>query len=491
MSLLPVLLGSLLAPPALAGDVQLRSDGSLRYIGSLPPDFQVDAEGTMVGQAASLHQRLRAGLRLDFPDFQLSTEWDLVTGQVAGDTWDIPGDADERRRHVNDAFTVDGFAPRRAALNGLLGPFQLEAGLVTSHWGMGMVANAGAGEPLFGRSDFGDRVLRVRMTTQPFAKGAFPLYLTLAGDRVLADDMAIWAEDQLASQVIFSTLYADQAQRKLGAYFVYRQQEEILEERTTRAWVADLYGRLPVSLGEGGWSLTLEAESAGILGTTDRATSYNSRDQLALRSAGAALRTSLATPEERMVAHLRGGFASGDGDSDDDLSSDFTFDRDFDVGMVLFDEVWGAIEAGASALLSDPEHAGQPPDGVDAVTTEGAFRRAVYLQPALQLAPAERVDLRLGLVVAWSTVPVAQAFYSYRAGGVPTNHLDQPTEGYSLGSEIDWALGYEPPPLTVRQDELRPQLLVQGGHALLSPNLADAHGSRLVNLFTLTARMRW
>jgi len=490
MSALLLLLGASLTGSAGAA-VDVHSDGSLRYIGSLPPDLAVDAEGTTVGQGPSLHQRLRAGLWVDVEHFELSTEWDLFTGQLLGDTWDIPGEADERDRHVNDAVSLDGFAPRRAAMSGHLGPVQAEAGLVSSHWGLGMVANDGAQEPLFGRSDFGDRVLRLRLTTRPFGSDGLPLFLTVAGDRVLADDMARWEEDQEAWQGIFSLLWADQAARKLGAYLVYRDQREVPEQRDTQAFMGDLYTSLPLPIGEAGWALLLEAEGAGILGSTDRATSYNSREQLELRSAGAALRSSLAAPEERFVAHLRAGWASGDGDPDDGVSSDFTFDRDFDVGMVLFDELGGAIEAGTAALLNDPEHAGQPPDGVEALTTEGAFRRALYLQPALQAAPLDGLDLRLGLVLAWATAPVSQAFYSYRAGGVPTNHLDQATEGYRLGSEIDWAVGYRSPSWKLKGAELEPGLRLQGGHALLSPDLADPQGSAALHLVMLSACMGW
>ena len=468
---------ALLLAPASALDAH--TDGELRYIGTLPPDVVVDADGTATDQGFVLDQRLRAGVWVEFSKFELSTEWDLGTGQVAGDTWALP--ADERGRDTLDAFTLDGIIARRAALKGTLGPVQLEAGLLTSQWGLGMVANDGSTDPLFGRTDFGDRVLRVRMTGRA---GDTPIYLTLAGDRVVADDLAIWAQGQTAWQGIASVLWADADKREAGAYFVYRYQAESPEERTTKAWVGDLFASVPIEVGD--WTLKVGAEGAGIFGTTDRATTYEAPDEVKVRSAGVALRTSLALPEDKVVAHLRAGWASGDGRPDDGVSSDFTFDRDFDVGMVLFDEFGAAVEAGTVALLSDPANAGVPPDGVETITTEGAFRRVVYVQPAVQVAPIEGLDLRLGLVSAWSTAPVAQPFYSYRAGGVPTNQLDQPTGGYGLGTEVDWAVAYAMKQ-KVGEDTLRPELRAQGGHAFLADNL----GGGRVDLYLLSARLGW
>jgi hypothetical protein len=54
------------------------------------------------------------------------------------------------------------------------------------------------------------------------------------------------------------------------------------------------------------------------------------------------------SPEgDKLLCVLRGGWASGDGDPDDDQSHDFTFDRDFGELAVR----WGRGAAGGVILL--------------------------------------------------------------------------------------------------------------------------------------------
>ena len=212
--------------------------------------------------------------------------------------------------------------------------------------------------------------------------------------------------------------------------------------------------------------------------------SYTARDGLQLGSGGVAMRAAVSLPEDRVTAHLRGGWASGDGQPDDEGYHAFAFDRDYDAGMVLFDEVLAAIEAGTQAQLLDPTYAAVPPDGVESLTHEGAVIGASYVQPALQGRPLDWLDLRAGVVLAWSTAPVSQAFASYRNGGVAAG-VGGPTDGYTLGTELDWAVGLG---RAVGDDgRPQPQALLQGGHAFLDGNLG---GGRL-DLVSATARLRW
>ena len=96
-------------------------------------------------------------------------------------------------------------------------------------------------------------------------------------------------------------------------------------------------------------TVRVAGEVAGIFGETDRAQSYNSRDGLQVRSLGFTGLASVSYDPLHTNVIFRGGYASGDGNPDDGGSHDFSFDRDFDVGMVLFDEVQGAIDAAAYA----------------------------------------------------------------------------------------------------------------------------------------------
>ncbi|HCP45777.1 MAG TPA: hypothetical protein DIU15_07035, partial [Deltaproteobacteria bacterium] len=466
-----------------------------RIQGTFLSDFPVDAEGTMLGQAAVLDQRIRVAVAVRQGRFRLGTEWDLLTGQLAGDLWDIPGEVDDRHRHKRAVITPDGFVPRRFAvrLDSDLG--QLEAGLVTSHWGLGMLANDGDQDLLFGRTDFGDRVLRLRGTTRPFAKAeGFPgrehVYLTAAADMVLADDMAQIADGQIATQAILSVLYRPPDARRLGVYLVHRHQDELADDRSSDLMVIDGFGVLPVALGATGWTLELAVEAAGVLGRTDRSLSYNERQELEVRAAGVAARATFRSQGDALQVHVRGGWASGDKNPDDAFLENFTFDRDFDVGLILFDQVLGGIDAAAHALLVDPEHSGAPPDGVDSLATEGAFRRAMYVQPVVQVVPFRWLDLRGGLMFAGSSAPVQHPFYSFRAGGMARNHHDFAPNGGLLGSELDWAVrvggqlpwgGERAPSLALR---------VQGGHLFLGGALQGGTGD-IVHQVLISGLVGW
>lgn len=462
----------------------LGTTGELRLLASLPPDPVLDTDGNSMGQGAVLDSRIRAGASWTRSAWKVGLELDALDGQLVGDTWDIAGDEDARRRQSLDAFSLDGLSLRRAAVEGRLGDVGVQAGLVTSHWGLGMVANDGAHDPVFGRTDFGDRVLRLRLATKPLDGGEGPLTVMLAGDRVVEDDTASWSPmegGQAAWQGIGALLWAEEGQQ-YGLYSVYRHQTEQDGERVTRATVVDLYADRHLPVGE--WTLRLAGELAIIGGDTTRSQSYTSREGLDLRSQGFTGLVELRPSEAPSFAMLRVGWASGDGNPDDGVSRDFAFDRDFDVGMVLYDELLGAVEAQTFNQLNDPGNAAQPPEGAETLVSEGAFRRAAFLQPVVGGNFLPWIHLRLGAALSWATAPPGQAFESYRAGGTPSNHLGQPTSGYGLGTELNWALHLGDVELA---ELLRPALVLQGGHLLANENV----GGGTLSLVTATGRLRW
>lgn len=476
--------------PGAAG---VETTGEYRLIGNALTDFAVDSAGQTIGQPFLLEQRLRARLDLQIRNVRLSTEWDLLSGATDGDLWDVPGTLDERGRHYFRSGSFDGVLPRRLAFTIDRPAWNLEAGLLSSHWGLGLVANDGNHDMLFGRPEFGDRVVRVRFTGRPALEGTGdaarrPLFLTGAVDWVIADDLARWDRGQLAIQGIVSALYVVPEKRRVGLYVVYRNQREIEAARTTQALVIDGYGERTLRVGPRGMTLDAAMEGAAIFGESDRALSYGGRSGLVVRSGGLAGHLILRSPQKKWAGHLRVGIASGDGNPDDRFSRDFTFDRDFDVGMVLFDEVMGAAEAMSWTQLTDPQRAGKAPDGVDAIVTEGAFRRASFLQLAAEWNPVPFLGFKGGILSASSIVDHQQPFYTYRAGGEPRNHLDRSPIGRSLGVELDWGVrfGGKPPSPGDRAPDLA--LLVQGGH--LFPGGA-LDGLSSVHLLQFGGRVRW
>jgi hypothetical protein len=274
----------------------------------------------------------------------------------------------------------------------------------------------------------------------------------------------------------------------LGLYVVFRDQREMNEDRFTRALALDGYGQLPIAFGVGGWGLRAAAEGAVILGHTNRATTYGSREAVDVISGGATGVATLHAPQDVLQVHLRGGIASGDPDPDDTVSRDFSFDRDFDVGMVLFDQLAGGADAATHALLSDPTRS-PPPDGVEALVNEGAFRRAVFVQPVVQGTPLPWLDVRFGVLLAGSVVDHTQPYYTFRAGGTARNQFDTEPEGRHLGTELDWAIRLGGPLKPAAEQSPQAHFVAQGGHLILGPALAG--GPDAIHQLMLTGRFRW
>jgi hypothetical protein len=266
---------------------------------------------------------------------------------------------------------------------------------------------------------------------------------------------------------------------------VYRHQTETDGLRVTEAGAVDVYGELPVPLGA--LDLRVAAEAATVFGHTTRAFSYNARDGLDVESLGATALLEVTPRAAPLTGTLRAGYASGDGDPDDGASRDFTFDRDFDVGMVMFDEVQGSIDAATYAQLTDEAHAGSAPYGAETIVGEGAFRHAAFVQPVVAVKPVPWLGVKAGAVIGWNTAPISQAYASYRNGGVPANFLGAPTGGYALGTELDWAVTLGDTPTKLLRVTTVPALLVQGGHYLASADM----GGGTHTLITATGRLRW
>lgn len=480
------------APPARPKEpVVFESDGQVRLLGQAPPALlPVDAQGGVMGQSGLLDLRVRLAVRAKWKILEIGTEWDVVDTQIAGDTWDIDTSEDRRRRDARIDTRGPGTHPRRLALS-VWSPIGvgIEGGLVTSNWGLGLLANHGAREQLFGRVDRADRMLRLRTTFAPLRREGqlLPLFVSFAVDQVVEDDLAQLGQER-AYQVIGSVLWNEPEGRKFGAYLVYRSQnEQDTMLRPTQALVADVYADVPWTFGGSGWTGRAAVEAAGIFGTTQAVLPYQG-DASAVSNGGAALELEAHSPGDVVITHLRAGVSSATGDPDGGGLHDFNFDANYNVGMVLFDEVMGAIDAATYAQLRDTGNIGQAPYGAELMVTEGAVRRAGYLQPVVVTHPHPLLDVRLGAVMAWSTGPIAQPFYTSRAGGVPHNQLNQPTDGRRwLGAEIDWAFAIGRDGRGTSSLPVHPSLVIEGGHAILGEGLGGGTASNIM----LTGRVDW
>lgn len=160
-----------------------------------------------------------------------------------------------------------------------------------------------------------------------------------------------------------------------------------------------------------------ELEVAGTFGGGDLETGQNGVDQMAF---GGMLDVSLR--RDPITVGLEAGFATGDADTSDNAYKAFSFDRDHDVALMLFEE---ALPTLASAVANDT-NGGRT---TEAALTGDGVSNALYLRP--RVAWQARPDVRAEL--AWVTATAAK--------------LDpdvSPAGGY--GHEVDVSLRYDPFP---------------------------------------------
>jgi hypothetical protein len=117
--------------------------------------------------------------------------------------------------------------------------------------------------------------------------------------------------------------------------------------------------------------------------------------------------------------------------------------RDYKVGLILFDEVLMFQSQNAARRLADPKLLGAPLPGLDLLPTEGAVTNALYLKPTLRWKP--RVlggTLRFVGSALFARAPQAVIDpYQALISSAPKNAFGHDA-GRNYGVELDGAVGY-------------------------------------------------
>jgi len=313
----------------------------------------------------------------------------------------------------------------------------LRAGQMGSHWGLGILANDGAHDQIFGDSLYGDISDRIAFATKPF----FPaggigedIVVALAGDFVFRDSNSSVYDGDETFQGVLAAFY-QKDDRMLGLYGVYRDQTDT-RGSYLRVWAADLFARWPFEMAKG-VKTDLSFEGALVSGETSipQTADFPVQD---VRAGGAAAIVGVET--QRIRAEFEFGWASGDANTFDDEQNRFVFDADHNVGLVLFDEVLAWQSARAATLAQDPDLSGRPARGAELLPTNGGVAGANYVNPRVRFAPVPWGDLRAGAVLAQATSDVVDPFRQKASGGAQ-NSQGGDSDKRDLGLEVD--LGFE------------------------------------------------
>lgn len=408
--------------------------------------FPLDETGKPSTQRYFLESRLRLGGGwMPRKEFEVHAEMDIASGIVVGNTTKLgTGPGEETLRYRLDKQLGLGPIDVRQLYFLLRTPVgELRFGRQAASWGLGMIANDGAGEPDFGDRRYGDLDYRLSLTSKPLAWAkrapAWVRELTLfaAADFVYKDETADQPSGDTAFQGFFGLRTLTESLSAGVLEFIRYQKDRAepgkkstehtqITAATTDVWLSVLFARA------GSGSFRLEGEGAVTIGNTNRLVVDKTKDA-AIRALGGLVRLRYDNPELRLTVKSEIGYASGDNNARDGVMQSFSFDPDYRVGLLMFDQVLARMSARAADRFTDDAVLAAT-RGARFIPTQGAVTNAVYVNPAARFRPLPGVDLRLGYLLGWSAEDLVDPYNSAKRG------LNTTYGGKSPGSR---ALGHE------------------------------------------------
>ncbi len=418
--------------PAWEISAKLSASIRINYGGATLFPFDADRTTSVI---APLQTRVRVSPEIHLGGLRLIVEADAATGAILG----IPPDSLVGDRQPVPA--IRALELRKVYLEYKWASGAFRVGQQTSQWGLGLLANDGAQDPQagdFGQQHFGNLTYRALLVARPlFGKGgAFRAFETaLAADLVVRDNFGEFSRGDRAFQGVLALRFNKDLENNFGVYAVYRNQRNIFSTdggKATDVVVIDFAGRWQF-LKRRNREFKIGWEFVGITGTTTQARNENAA-LLKVRQFGMAIKSQYRIG--RTSIYLDGGYASGDQNAADDRVENFRFDRDYKVGLILFDQVM-AYQSGRSGVrASDPSLTGVAPEGADLLGTAGSITGAWYLFPRVKIAMSDWLDAFGGPLFAFGTAMPTDPFNTRIGGGTPLNSLGgQP--GLYLGTEVD------------------------------------------------------
>ena len=277
----------------------------------------------------------------------------------------------------------------------------LKVGRQPVHWGLGIFANSGGYDPIHDvwdlDGDFGDTVDRLMIATKiPGTDYDVGVGMDWAATTPSAAHTDIFRnrfggqpwdldDNDDVNQWVISLSRMDSPKRfrervdqgelavNYGIYFLYRTQnwETVREsgddgdisrfhDRDAKAYIPDLWFRL------GYGKLSLEIEGVAVIGGVDNLTDQGVNQSIDFRQFGGVARLGYKLIDDKLNLGFEVGFASGDqydndpegsihirnatrlpectaADTCDSTISQFAFDPDYKVDMILFRELMGAV----------------------------------------------------------------------------------------------------------------------------------------------------
>ncbi|MFZ5476070.1 MAG: hypothetical protein ACOZNI_04790 [Myxococcota bacterium] len=344
-----------------------------------------------VSEHASLHAQL---------ELNAFTTWGEETATYADP---VSGTTIARAEADGVAPSAVSIAATRAWGEANTGVGRFAMGRMPMQWGGGILWNDG-NDVL---AEYGDTADRVQWS------GRFGPVFVLAAWDVQYEGFLGQEDDMQAASLAFG--YRSET-AGVGLLNNYRYQADHADDDkyATGPWQAytgDLWGFTRLG------PVQLELEAVAHFGGGNLSAERNDVDAMAF---GGMLNADWKG--EKFGLGLQGGFATGDADPDDEKLRTFSFDRDHNVALLLFEEPMPTLETG----VINNENEGRTEDA--ALTGDG-------ISNALYLRPAARYTILPGLQAeaAWIGALTAKTPAAFEGNG-----------GY--GNEFDLSVRYDPHP---------------------------------------------
>ena len=194
-------------------------------------------------------------------------------------------------------------------------------------------------------------------------------------------------------------------------------------------------------------SIVGEVELTHIRGTTNRIYSEQTRGNLTkIRSFGGLLRFQVATTESPLhpsTSLWELGFATGDSNATDDVSTTFYMHSNYNPGLILFEQVLPMLSAHSLERLTDPELVGKPAPGLRYGINQGNVSNAwfVHVQDEFQFTPS--FNIRSGYLFVRSLTPITDPFLSAMNGGYSVGYGNDKRASNKIGSEVLLGVDYK------------------------------------------------
>ena len=433
---------ALFAPHAIAAedDWALKLEGYYRVRGAMYPGLYADLEGT----PALMRQRLRLQPEVDYKGLaKFVVQMDALDGVVVGDNASFastalfasePSSADANGQEVPPIRVKRAFTEFRVPI-GLM-----RVGRQGNDWGMGLLANGGDGfDDPFGENEGGSTTDRILFATRPIdlvttiagSPKEVPLILAVAVDRLVEDPLvqyygyscdvededdgcepreshgvteertsdertSSWwadAEDDVW-EMLYVVTYRGEGIRLGsqvgdvvgGMYVVNRLQGET----DSNVWIVDGHVKVRIA------GVYVEGEVVHIGGETRAITLENSDapDDPFLKTADIwSYAVRAGYERETWSAVIEHGYASGDADATDAVFTGRPAHADYNVGLVLYDEILARTTAATWG------------DSARGLWSNGGVYNSRYLFPNATFRPAKGWDIIGAFLVAWPDRP--------------------------------------------------------------------------------------